>query len=225
MVAYYRVSTARQGRSGLGLEGQRAAVAAHVASEGCELIAEYKELETGTKHDLDNRPVLQKAVAHALRSKATLVVAVLDRLLRSTVVLSLLKTKGVKFIACDNPHANQLTIDLLAAVAEDEARRTSARTKAALAAYKARGGKLGASLKQCRNLTAQARSKGAKAAGLAVSRKADEAYADIADDVRAMREHGLSYAQIAAKLNGLGHTTRRGNAWNPMQVQRVLLRA
>ncbi len=145
MIAYYRVSTERQGRSGLGLEGQEAAVAEHVASAGCDLIAAYTEVETGKKHDLVNRPELRKAVAHAKRSKAVLVVAKLDRLLRSTVVRSTLKTSGVRFIACDNPHANELTIDILAAVAEDEVRRISERTKAALAAAKARGTALGGS--------------------------------------------------------------------------------
>lgn len=163
-------------------------------------------------------------MAHAKRSKATLVVAKLDRLLRSTVVRSTLKTSGVRFVACDNPHANELTIDILAAVAEDEVRRISERTKAALAAYKARGGRLGASLKQCRNLTQKAREKGAKAAGLAVQRKAAEAYSDIVDDVRTMSADCLSLRQIAEKLNAMGHTTRRGKAWNPVQVARLLSR-
>jgi len=224
MVAYYRVSTDKQGRSGLGIEAQKAAVAAHVSEAGCELTGEYSELETGKKHTLDNRPALCKAIAHAKRSKAILVVAKLDRLLRSTVVRSMLKTSGVRFVACDNPYANELTIDILAAVAEDEVRRISERTKAALAAYKARGGRLGASLKQCRNLTQKAREKGAKAAGKAVARKAEEAYSDIIDDVRAMSDKGLSLRQIAAGLNELGHTTRREKPWNPVQVQRLLER-
>ena len=104
-----------QGRSGLGLEAQEADVAAHVEREGCELIASYMETETGKKHTIDNRPALCKAIAHARRSRAILVVAKLDRLLRSTVVRSMLKTSSVKFVACDDPHANELTIDILAA--------------------------------------------------------------------------------------------------------------
>jgi DNA invertase Pin-like site-specific DNA recombinase len=224
MVAYYRVSTDQQGRSGLGIEAQKAAVAAHIAEAGCDLVGEYTECETGKKHSLDNRPQLRKAVAHAKRSRAILVVARLDRLVRSTVVLSLLKTSGVKFVCCDMPSANVLTIDILAAVAEEECRAISARTKAALAAYKRRGGKLGASLRQCRNLTAQARRKGAKAAGLAVQLKANEAYSDIADDIRKMRDAGLSLMAIARRLNDLGHTTRRERPWNPVQVRRVLMR-
>lgn len=222
MVAYYRVSTDKQGRSGLGIEAQRSAVAAYVREAGSELLGSYTETETGKKHTLDNRPALLKAVAHAKRSRAVLVVAKLDRLLRSTVVRSMLKSDGVRFVACDNPHANELTIDILAAVAEDEVRRISERTKAALAAYKARGGRLGGALKQCRNLTRAARAKGSKAAGLSVKRKADAAYSDLIDQMRAMRENGLSLQEIALALSDQGHTTRRGCAWNSMQVKRVL---
>jgi DNA invertase Pin-like site-specific DNA recombinase len=222
MVAYYRVSTDRQGRSGLGLEGQEAAVAAHADAQGRDLIATYTEVETGTRHNLDNRPELRKAIAHAKRSKALLVVAKLDRLLRSVAVLSMLQTSGVEFICCDNPHANRLTIQILAAVAEDEARRVSDRTKAALAAYKARGGKLGASLAQCRNLSDAARRKGAKKAAETHSRNAAEAYADIAGQLRSRRAAGASLRDIAKELNTTGHSTRRGKAWNAMQVARVL---
>lgn len=224
MIAYYRVSTQKQGRSGLGIEAQKADVMAHVERDGCELIAEYTEHETGKKHSLDNRPELKKAIAQAKRARAILVVAKLDRLLRSTVVRTMLKTSGVRFIACDNPHANELTIDILAAVAEDEVRRISARTKAALAAYKARGGRLGASLKQCRNLTDAARNKGAKAAAIVHQRNADEAYHDVIEIMAALRDAGSSLREIADRLNVDGFTTRRGKPWNAMQVARVLER-
>ena len=139
-VAYYRVSTERQGRSGLGLEGQRAAVAAYAKQVGATMLAEYTEVESGKRAD---RPELAKALPHAKRSKATLLVAKLDRLARNVAFLSAVMDSGVDFIACDNPHANRLTIHILAAVAEDEARRISDRTKAALGAAKARGTKLG----------------------------------------------------------------------------------
>src|ERR1700680_1627482 len=118
IVAYYRVSTQKQGMSGLGIEAQQAGVAQYGHETGCDLIGQYTETETGKRHTLDNRPELQRAIAHAKRSRATLVVAKLDRLLRSTVVRSMLKIANVKFLACDNPHANKLTIDILAAVAE-----------------------------------------------------------------------------------------------------------
>jgi DNA invertase Pin-like site-specific DNA recombinase len=225
VIAYYRVSTDKQGRSGLGIDAQRAAVKAYVSESGCDLIGAYMEQETAKKHNLDNRPALCSAIAHAKRSKAMLVVAKLDRLLRSTVVRTMLKTSGVHFVACDNPNANELTVDILAAVAEDEVRRISERTKAALAAYKARGGKLGAQLKQCRNLTMAARGRGAQAAGAKAKADADKAYLDLVPDVRAMRSAGASLQQIAQNLNGHGHTTRRGCDWNAVQVGRILQRS
>ena len=226
LVAYYRVSTTKQGESGLGLEAQQTDVHRHVEQTGCDLIASYTEVETGKKHSLDNRPALRKAIAHAKRSKATLVVAKLDRLLRSTVVHSLLKTSGVNFVACDNPYANELTIDILAAVAEDEVRRISARTKAALAAYKQRGGVLGAARPECRgNLSDAARAKGTALAAAARARNATEAYADLLEYIVELFEDSSSLREIAATLNGEGHTTRRGRPWNPMQVKRVLERA
>ena len=224
MVGYYRVSTDAQGKSGLGLEAQEAAVLQHVRAHECKLIAAYTEIETGKRDSLDNRPELQKAIAHAKRSKATLVVAKLDRLTRSVAVLSLLQSSGVDFVACDNPYANRLTIQILAAVAEDEVRRISERTKAALAAYKSRGGKLGASLPRCRNLNAGARKLGAANAGLAMKAQADVAYVDIAGEVCQLHADGASLRKIANHLNGLGHTTRRGKPWNPMQVLRLLRR-
>lgn len=221
LVAYYRVSTKGQGASGLGLEGQAAAVSAYATSSGCEVIASYTETESGKRSD---RPELAKALAHARRSRATLVIAKLDRLARNVAFLSGLMESGVDFIACDNPNANKLTVHILAAVAEDEAERISERTRAALAAYKARGGELGASLPQCRNLTEEARRKGAKAAGEAVAVAADAAYSDLAQKLAEWRASGLSLQQIADRLTSEGHTTRSGKPWNRMQVSRVLSR-
>ena len=222
MIAYYRVSTKRQGESGLGLDAQEAAVAAHVASAGCDLIAAYTEIETGKKHDLDNRPELRRAVTHAKRAKATLVVAKLDRLLRSTVVRAMLKTTGVKFVACDNPHANELTIDILAAVAEDEVRRISERTKAALAAAKARGMALGGARpghpKPTHAMSVNASRKAAKAR----TRAAGEAYTDLLPAMKNLERRDFSLRRIAEALNAQGHVTRSGKPWNRMQVYRVL---
>ena len=152
LVPYYRVSTAKQARSGLGLEGQDATVQRFAEAHAATILKSYVEVETGKRSD---RPELAKAVAHARRSKATLVIAKLDRLARNVHFLSGLMEAGVKFVACDQPSANELTIHILAAVAQDEAKRISERTKAALEAYKARGGKLGASRPECRNLTAE----------------------------------------------------------------------
>ena len=180
VVAYYRVSTAKQGASGLGLDAQRAAIATWTAANGAAVLAGYTEVESGKRAD---RPELGKALAHAKRSRATLVIAKLDRLSRNVHFLSGLMESGVDFIACDNPHANKLTIHILAAVAEDEAKRISERTRAALAAYKsnkyvskrirdmypggvppevvaARAGKLGAAMPDGRRLGPEDAAKG-----------------------------------------------------------------
>lgn len=226
MVGYFRVSTAKQGASGLGLDAQKAAVMQHVHANGCDLIGSYVEVETGKKHTLDNRPELQKAIVHAKRSKAILVVAKLDRLLRSTVVRSMLKQSGVKFIACDNPHANEFTIDIMAAVAENEVREIGARTRNALAAKKAKGIPLGSHRPECKdNLSPEAAAKGRLIGAKRARELARELYSDIQDWMIAQRKEGKSLQEIADTLNSEGHTTRRGCPWNPMQVKRVLERA
>ncbi len=148
-ISYIRVSTRKQARSGLGLEGQQAAVADFIRQNKARPLAEYRETESGKSK---SRPELLKAMAHARRSGATLVVAKLDRLARNVAFLSALMESGVPFVCCDYPSATPLTIHILAAVAEDEARRISERTKAALRAYKRRGGVLGTTrLVTCRS--------------------------------------------------------------------------
>lgn len=219
LIAYHRVSTARQGASGLGLEGQEAAVAAYAQAHGGTLLRAYTEIETGKRAD---RPELAKALADCKRSKATLVIAKLDRLARNVHFLSGLMEAGVDFVCCDQPSANRLTLHILAAVAEDEARRISERTKAALAAYKARGGKLGAARPGAKRLTGGANAYAAKRAGEVAREKAQEAYGDLAPWVKELRAGGMSLRAVAAKLNGEGHTTRQGKAWNPVQVARIL---
>ncbi|MCY2990714.1 MAG: recombinase family protein [Planctomycetota bacterium] len=222
IVAYYRVSTEKQGKSGLGLEGQQAALRGYSQSVGGKLLKSYTEVESGKRSD---RPELAKALAHAKRSGATLVIAKLDRLARNVHLVSGLMESKVDFVCCDNPHANRLTIHILAAIAEHEAEAISLRTKAALAAYKERGGKLGASLPQCRNLTLDARKRGAEQAGRVAKKMADAAYTDLAQLMLDLRKAGYTQQQIADKLNQEGHTTRRGKPWNQVQVLRVLQRA
>jgi len=222
MVGYYSVSTESQGQSGLGLAAQEAAVKRHVQVHGCRLLAAYTEVETGKRDSIDDRPELQRAIAHAKRSKATLVVAKMDRLTRSVAVTAMLHQSNIDFIACDNPNANRMTIQILAAVAENEVRQISERTKAALAAYKARGGLLGAALPQSRNLTPEARDRGIRAASEARRQRARDAYADLGPYLHELRSGGFSLSAIAAKLNEDGQTTRRGRPWRAMQVKRVL---
>ena len=223
IIAYYRVSTAKQGKSGLGLEGQQAAVAGFVAQRGCETLAVYQEVESGKNSD---RPELAKAVAHAKRSKAVLVVAKLDRLARNVAFLSRLMESGVDFIAIDLEHANRLTIHILAAVAEGEAKAISDRTKVALAAAKVRGVKLGSARPGHWEGREEARLRGSQKGAIAASAvrtaKAEEAYVDLVPMMQELQASGKSLRAIAEALNADGHTTRRGAEWNQVQVKRVL---
>jgi DNA invertase Pin-like site-specific DNA recombinase len=139
-VAYYRVSTDRQGKSGLGLDAQRKAVLDYLNGGSWELVAEHTEIESGKNNE---RPALAKAIEACRRHRATLVIARLDRLSRNAAFIAALMDSGVAFVAVDNPHANKLTVHILAAVAEHEREIISERTKAALAAAKARGKRLG----------------------------------------------------------------------------------
>ncbi len=221
IIGYRRVSTQKQGQSGLGLEAQQAAIEGHAKQQGHKIIASYTEVESGK---VNGRPELAKALAHAKRSKATLVVAKMDRLSRNAAFLLALRDSDADFVAVDNPHANRLTVGILAVVAEDEARRISERTKAALQAYKARGGKLGAELPQCRNLTQEAREKGAQRAGEAVHKAAQETYVDLLPVMASERSAGKTLKEIADRLNADGHTTRSGRPWTTGTVYSVLTR-
>ncbi len=222
VVAYIRVSTKQQGASGLGLEAQEAAIAQYARQNHCRLLRTYREVETAKRDSLENRPALRDAISHARRAKAVLVIAKLDRLSRSVYVTAELHRSGVDFAACDNPNANRLTIQILAAVAEDEARRISERTKTALAAYKARGGVLGAALTPRTALTAEARRKGRKASKAVVRARRDESYGDLVAVLKSLHARGHSLRKIARHLNEQGHLTRNGRPWNAVQVSRVL---
>src|SRR5437870_6269731 len=139
-VAYFRVSTDRQGKSGLGLEAQRKSVLDYLDGGRWDLVGEFTEIESGKHND---RPELEKALAACKKQKARLVIAKLDRLSRNLAFIATLMDSGVEFTAVDNPHANKLTIHILAAVAQHEREMISERTKAALQAAKARGKQLG----------------------------------------------------------------------------------
>jgi DNA invertase Pin-like site-specific DNA recombinase len=215
-VSYLRVSTIRQGESGLGLEAQRLAVARHVA--GARLLAEYVEIESGRKND---RPHLLAALAHAHATGATLIIAKLDRLARNVHFISGLMEAGVDFVACDNPHATRLTIQVLAAVAEHEREMISARTKAALAAAKARGIKLG-NPNGARALRAAGKG---SAASLAAQQTAAAKHRNcVLTIIDALRAQGItSCPAIAAELERRGILTLRGGRWRGETVGKLLV--
>ncbi len=217
-VCYLRVSTARQGASGLGLEAQRAAVQAHAASTGMTIVAEFVEVESGKRND---RPQLAAALAACRLHRAQLVIAKLDRLARNVAFIANLMDGGVDFVACDMPHANRLTLHLMAAMAEHEREMISQRTKAALAAAKARGVRLGnpngaAHLREgCRAAAAV----GAQARHLAAIARAS-AVAPILDELAAIGIRSAS--AVARELNERGVPSPSGAAWYPQQVRRSL---
>lgn len=221
-VAYYRVSTDKQGKSGLGLEAQRAAVTTYLNGGDWKLVKEFTEVESGKRSD---RPQLQAALNACRLFGAKLVIAKLDRLSRDAHFLLGLQKAGVDFVAADMPDANRMTIGLLAVVAEHEREMISARTKAALQAAKARGVKLGGRRKDARGkpvtLTLVAMAKGRET----ITERADAKAADIAPAIRELQAAGVaSLTGIAAGLNDQGIPTPRGGRWQAVQVQRVLER-
>jgi DNA invertase Pin-like site-specific DNA recombinase len=226
-VAYYRVSTKAQGKSGLGLDAQKSAVETFSRQSAARVMKEYVEVESGRK-TAEDRPELAGALAYAKRAGATLVVAKLDRLARNVAFLSRLMESGVDFVACDNPHANRFTIHVLAAVAEWEREQISARTKAALAQVKARGVALGSARPGHWEGRESARQRGGEKgrakASKVISAKARAEYADLLPTINAMRASGASLQKIADALNAEGHKTRRGAAFRPAQVQKILRR-
>ena len=217
-VAYYRVSTAQQGASGLGLEAQREAVSRHVAGAGGVIVAEFQEVESGKRND---RPQIAAALAACRLRHATLIIAKLDRLARNVHFISSLMESGVDFVACDNPHATRLTIHILAAVAEHEREMISARTIAALAAAKARGVKLG---------NPQLKPGDRRAARTARQARTDLSNAHAADVLpyiaRARKAGCASLGELARALSAVGIRTPAGGLeWHAYQVARILRRA
>src|SRR6201993_3578275 len=211
-VAYFRVSTDRQGKSGLGLEAQREAVQSYLNGGRWALVAEFTEIESGKRND---RPQLEKALAACKRQKAKLVIAKLDRLSRNLAFIATLMDSGVEFVAVDNPHANKLTVHILAAVAQHEREIISARTSAALKAAKARGKRLGnPRLSQARRLAAAAKKE-----------RADRYSANLLPVIRDIQRSGIkSLRGVARALAARGIPTARGGAWTPVQVSAILQR-
>ena len=219
-VAYYRVSTVSQGRSGLGLEAHKQAVESLCVARGWELIAPpFMEVESGKRAD---RPELLKALHRARVTGATLVVAKLDRLSRNVAFLAALQESGVKFIAADMPEANELTVHIMAAVAQAERKAISKRTTEALQAAKARGQVLG----NPNGAAALRRAQRGNAAAMDVIKAGAvdraEQLRPVVDD---LSSRGVtSLASIASALTGGGFVTARGGKWHASSVRNLLAR-
>ncbi|WP_419830605.1 recombinase family protein [Methylobacterium sp.] len=216
VVTYLRVSTDKQGRSGLGLEAQRKAVTDFLNGGRRTMLAEFVEVESGSRND---RPKLAEALALCRIHKATLVIAKLDRLSRDVHFLTGLERAGIRFVAADMPEANEMVVHIMAVMAQAERKLISARTKAALAAAKARGTKLGGDRGHIRSVSALAAAK-----SVAVRQeKAGERARDLGPIIATIRAEGaVSLRDIAAGLNGRGITTARGAPWSAIAVSRVL---
>lgn len=217
-VSYLRVSTARQGKSGLGLDAQRQAIKDFINGNAM-VIAEYIEVESGKN---DERPKLQAALHRAKVTGATLIVAKLDRLSRDLAFLANLQKAGVRFIAADMPEANELTIHVMAALAQHERKMISERTKRALAAAKRKGVVLG-NPNGARAL--HRAGKGNTDAVAAITAKADEFAQDVRVVIEDIRGEGITTLQgIADELNAREITTARGGQWYATTVKNVLER-
>lgn len=219
IVAYHRVSTAKQGRSGLGLEAQEAAIESYVSSQGASVIGSFTEVESGKN---DDRPELIKALHLAEVTGATLVIAKLDRLSRDAAFLITLQKSHVKFLAADMPEANEFTVGIMALVAQQEREAISKRTKEALQAAKARGKILGnpngaAALRRA--------NKGNTDSLKVIKKKADHHAQRLAPVIQSIKDGGhSSLAAIAKELNVRDMKTPRGGLWYASSVKNLVAR-
>lgn len=219
-VSYIRVSTQRQGRSGLGLRAQRDAITGYLNGGQWKLVGEFVEVESGKNND---RPQLAEALALCRLHKATLLVAKLDRLARNVRFIAALMESNVKFRAVDMPDVNEMVVHILASVAQGEAKAISDRTKAALAAAKARGTVLGG-LRVSRERWDRVAAKGRAVGTERRSEMASEWAADVLPIIKDIKRSGaVTLRDIADGLTARGIGTRRGGQqWTAVQVSRVL---
>jgi DNA invertase Pin-like site-specific DNA recombinase len=219
LIAYFRVSTKRQGQSGLGLEAQREAVETHARRIGARIIQAFTEIESG---NVSERPKLAEAIRDAELTGATLAIAKLDRLSRNAAFLLTLRESGVRFVAADMPDANELTVGIMALVAQQERQAISQRTREALAAAKRRGTRLG----NPNGARALRRAKKGNTASLEVIRAtADQHAANLRPVVEALvREGFTSLGAIAAELSERDMRTPRGGKWHKSSVRNLLAR-
>lgn len=210
--AYLRVSTSKQGVDGLGMAAQEQAIKAYNG----DVIARFVEVESGKRKD---RPQLAKALEHCKLTGSTLIVAKLDRLARNVQFISSLMESKVDFVCCDFPEASPLTLHIMAAVAEHEAKAISARTKVALAQAKARGVKLGNP-----NLNAEGRVRGSVEGVKTMKEMADSFAERVVPTIKALQVQGMSLRGVAKELAKLGVKTARSGEWTPTAVKNVLER-
>lgn len=224
IVAYYRVSTKKQGHSGLGMAAQKTDVLRYSELNTDEIVASYIEVESGKNCA---RPELSKALAHARSANATLVVAKLDRLSRNMAFIASIMEAGVDFVACDNPTASKFNLHILAALAENETVQVSRRTKDALAACTARGVKLGSA--RPGHWEGREHLRGfAKATAVSATvrkKRISDLYSFILPIISEMRERNASYEEIADKLNAEGHQTSAGRPLDRRSVWRIFTSA
>lgn len=210
-IAYYRVSTAKQGDSGLGMDAQKKAVADHTRNG--VILAHYEDIESGKSNTRDG---LNKAIQHCKNTGATLCIAKLDRLSRNVHFITSLMESKVKFVCCDIPEASDLTIHIFAALAEWERKRISERTKVALEAARARGVKLG----KPENLTAAGRTKGAQTTHAIANNRPSKVQAVMVANL--LRKQGCTIQHICNELNTLGMLTPSGKQYAFEQTRRLL---
>jgi DNA invertase Pin-like site-specific DNA recombinase len=211
-ISFTRVSTTRQGLDGYGMAAQAEIIENYVKSVNGELLASFKEVQSGGASE-NNRPILKEAISTAKALHATLVFAKLDRMCRTLSYLVQLQASGIDFVFCDNPHANKLTINILAVIAQNEREMISSRTCAGLAIAKSRGVKLG----NPRALEAL------PVARLAIQERKKGFAQTIIKYIQEIQSTGISSLnRIADCLNKRGETTRRGCKWTPTAVQRII---
>lgn len=222
-VAYMRVSTRKQGDFGHGLDAQRNTVEEYIKHKGGRIVEEFVEVESGKNND---RPLLQRALNHCILTGATLIVAKLDRLSRDAAFITNLHKTGVNFTICDFPEANNFTINIFAALAQYERELICSRTKAGLAAAKAKGVVLGKTAEKNRNKHEEKFSEGRKLGG-AVRKTQANAFVDrLRPIIEACQKESMNYTQIAERLNEAEIMTFRKKlgGWKPQSVKNVIKR-
>lgn len=212
-ISYLRVSTDKQGEHGHGINAQRQAISSYISAQGGELVEEYVEVESGKRND---RPELHKAISRCQVSRATLIIAKLDRLSRNVAFIANLMDAGIDFVACDNPFATRLAIHILAAIAEHERDMISRRTREALAVAKAKGAILGGNRGACISETMRKES-------ILVRRTKSEVYKErVLPTISDLQGKGLSLSETARKLNEMQIYTVRGGRWTATAVSRIV---